>query len=75
MQAEEYVLLTVRQDASSAASAATFLLLPLGVFLSLTILSAGLLFLNSGVQQRARAESALKESVHPIAIPASRRDP
>lgn len=62
MQDEEDALLTKRQGTSSTVSTAAFLLLPLGVFLSLTILSAGLLFLNAGAQQRARAESALKES-------------
>ncbi len=67
MQAAEYVLLKERQSASSTVSAATFLLLPLGVFLSLTILSAGLFFLNAGVRLRARVERALQESEQRIA--------
>jgi PAS domain S-box-containing protein len=61
MQNEEYrVLENDRADAETA-SVATFLLLPLGVFVSLAVLSLGLFFLNSGVTERAAAEKALRE--------------
>ncbi len=62
MREDEYVLLKESQAASGEASTVAFLVLPLGVFLSLTILSAALLFLNAGVHQRAQAEEALQES-------------
>ncbi len=56
MEDEEYVLLGQRQKNEQAISTTTFLLLPLGVFLSLTMLSLGLLFLNAGVGERAQTE-------------------
>jgi len=62
MRNEENALLDKRQRESEAASTTTFLLLPLGVFLSLTTLSVGLLFLNAGVGERALAERALQRS-------------
>lgn len=62
MRDEEGALLGVREAASSAAAAATFLMLPVGLFLCLTLLSLGFFFLNKGVGDRARAELALRES-------------
>ncbi len=53
---DEYGLLEERQKLERAVSATTFLLLPLGVFLSVTMLSLGLFFLNSGVGERREAE-------------------
>lgn len=62
MRAEEYALLVAQQKQSASSSTITFLLLPLGVFLSLTILSLGLFFLNASVDERVRAEEAVRES-------------
>jgi PAS domain S-box-containing protein len=56
MEDEEYSLLDQRQKKEQAISTTTFLLLPLGVFLSLTMLSLGLFSLNAGVGERAQAE-------------------
>jgi PAS domain S-box-containing protein len=56
MEDEEYSLLDQRQKKEQAISSTTFLLLPLGVFISITMLSLGLFFLNTGVAERARAE-------------------
>jgi PAS domain S-box-containing protein len=58
MQEEEYALLDRRQKHQDAVTATTFLLLPLGVFLSLTILALGLFFLNAGLAERKSLESA-----------------
>src|SRR5260221_2975002 len=62
MRSEEYALLERRESESTVASTTTFLLLPLGVFLSLTILAAGLFFLNAGVIERTHAKLALQQS-------------
>jgi PAS domain S-box-containing protein len=62
MQDAEYALLEQDQERSRAASTSTFLLLPLGVFLSLTISSLGLFFLNTGVTERRRMEKAWRGS-------------
>jgi PAS domain S-box-containing protein len=61
MEAEEFDLVGAAQKQAEAASIATFLLLPLGVFLSLTILSLGVFFLNAGVSEQKQAEKALRE--------------
>ncbi len=58
MENEEYSLLNQRQKKEQAVAATTFLMLPLGVFLSLTMLSLGLFFLNAGVGERKLAETA-----------------
>jgi PAS domain S-box-containing protein len=55
-------LLDPDQKRAETASTETFLLLPLGVYLSLTMLLAGLFFLNAGVGERVQAEGALRES-------------
>jgi PAS domain S-box-containing protein len=57
MQEEEYSLLEQRQKKEESISTTTFLLLPLGVFISITLLSLGLFFLNAGVAARAGAEA------------------
>jgi len=62
MRAEETRLPVLREAQSRAAFTTTFLMLPLSVFLSLTLLSLGLLFLNAGVAARATTERALRES-------------
>ena len=58
MRDEEDSLLVTRDKKSEAVSTATFLLLPVAVFLSLTILSLALFVLNAGVTEREIAEGA-----------------
>jgi len=58
MEDEEYALLMQRQKTQESITKTTFLLLPLGVFLSLTVLSLGLFFLNAGLSERKRLERA-----------------
>jgi CHASE3 domain sensor protein len=58
----EYALLDQERQSSKDASTRTLLVLPLGVFLSLTIACMGLLFHNAGVGERTRIEVAFKES-------------
>lgn len=62
IEGEEYFLLDQREKKEQAISTTTFLLLPLGVFLSLTLLSLVLFFLNAGVGERMSAEEALRKS-------------
>jgi len=62
MQDEEHALLDRRQKQSEAASVTTFLLLPLGLFLTLTTLSAGVFLLNAEVGERTRAEQSASDS-------------
>jgi signal transduction histidine kinase len=62
MEDDEYTLLELRKQNEEAISRTTFLLLPLGVFLSITLLSLGLFFLNAGIGERTKAEDALRES-------------
>jgi PAS domain S-box-containing protein len=61
-QAEEYALLSSDRQRAERASTTTFLLLPMGVFVTLGVLSLSLFFLNSGVSEQKRAEGALRES-------------
>jgi PAS domain S-box-containing protein len=56
METQEYTTLDRRQKQAKATSNRTFLLLPLGVFVSMAILIAGLFFLNDSAAARARAE-------------------
>jgi PAS domain S-box-containing protein len=58
---EEFRLLGARQRRSSEASRMTLVLLPLGVLVSLTILSVGLLTLNSSYNERKLAEANLRK--------------
>ena len=62
MEDDEYALLAKRQKYSETASQITFLLLPLGLVLSLAGLSLGLFFLNAGMGERKQAEEALRAS-------------
>lgn len=62
MNGEEYRLLENDKARAESAATATFLLLPLGVFLSLSILLGGMFFLNAGLGDRAAAEAQLRES-------------
>jgi PAS domain S-box-containing protein/diguanylate cyclase (GGDEF)-like protein len=62
MEAEEQSLLQQRQALSDSSSTKTFLLMPVGVYLSLTVLLLGLFFLNSGTAERKRAEDMGRES-------------
>jgi len=57
MRGEEYRLLDIRQIESSAAATAAFLILPLGAFLSVAILSLGLFHFNVDVRERKDAEA------------------
>ena len=63
---EEYRLLLLRQQESTVASNTTFLLIPLGVNLSLTILFLELFFLNAGVSEQAQAEKKLRVSLRDV---------
>jgi PAS domain S-box-containing protein len=62
MQDEEYGLLASDRQKAETASTTAFLLLPVGMFLSLAILSLGIFFLNTGVGDQAQAEKASRES-------------
>ena len=62
MEDDEYALLDERQEYQSSVSSRTILLLPLGVFLSVTLLALGLFFLNAGMAERSQTEAQLKES-------------
>jgi len=62
MRDAEYALLDEDQRKAREASTSTFLVLPLGVFLSLTISSLGMYFLNEGVRERVRMETGWRES-------------
>jgi PAS domain S-box-containing protein len=66
MRDDQYGLLVTRQKQVDAISKETFLLLPVGVFLSLTILSLALFFLNAGVGEQNRAEEKLKASLKEV---------
>jgi len=61
MREQEYRLVESDRKQAEVASTAAFLLLPLGLFLSLGILCLGVFFLNAGLGERARAEMALRE--------------
>jgi PAS domain S-box-containing protein len=62
IQGEEYALLKQRRKTATQTATTTFLLLPLGTFLSLVLLSSGLFFLNAGVGERKHTENALRDS-------------
>jgi PAS domain S-box-containing protein len=62
MEQAGYERLSRGQKQSEVTSQTAFLLLPLGMFLSLAILSLGLFFLNAGIGERARSEKALRQS-------------
>jgi PAS domain S-box-containing protein len=56
MRDEENSLLVTRERQAEVISASTFLLLPMAVFFSLTILSLALFLLNAGITERRSAE-------------------
>ncbi|MFN2621629.1 MAG: CHASE3 domain-containing protein [Chthoniobacterales bacterium] len=62
MENEEYRLLTGDRKGAEVASNATFVLLPLGVFLSLAVLSLCIFFLNVGAAERRAAQARIRES-------------
>ncbi len=62
MEDEENRLLDLRTARLRDNSTATFLLLPLGVFLSITTLCLGLFFLNGSIGDKLRAEERIRES-------------
>jgi light-regulated signal transduction histidine kinase (bacteriophytochrome) len=66
MQDVEYGLLLLDRRRAATVATATFLLLPLGVFLSLGILSLGIFFLNAGVTEQAETERALRTSENEV---------
>jgi PAS domain S-box-containing protein len=75
LTSEEYRLLALRNKKSADVSTTTFLLLPLGVFLSLMILSLVLFFLNASVGERAQAEGILRQQASLLdLVPALVRD-
>jgi PAS domain S-box-containing protein len=62
MEQEEYRLLAQHRREAETASTTAFSILPLGVFLSLAILSLSLSFLNAGATEQKQAENALRAS-------------
>jgi PAS domain S-box-containing protein len=66
MRDEENSLLVTRERQSEAVSTATFLLLPVAVLLSLTILSLALFFLNTGVGEQVQTEKKLRASLRDV---------
>jgi signal transduction histidine kinase len=66
MRDDELKLLAVRSEAAEVAERTAFLVLPLGTFLSLALLSVGLFFLNAGAHERDKAEQRLQVSFREI---------
>jgi len=62
MQDAEYILLSGDQQNFRTASTSTFLILPLGVLLSLTVSALASFFVNASVGERREAEKASRES-------------
>ncbi|HWA11975.1 MAG TPA: EAL domain-containing protein, partial [Burkholderiales bacterium] len=62
MEAEESRLLERRRHRLDAVAAATFLLLPVGLFVNIAFLLYGLFQLNAGTHRRVNAEAALRTS-------------
>jgi PAS domain S-box-containing protein len=58
MEGEEYSLLDQRQSRARAIAATAYLMMPMGAFLSLTMLLLGLFLLNAGVGERKLAQIA-----------------
>jgi PAS domain S-box-containing protein len=58
---EEYRLLELRRKQSQATATTAFLLMPLGLFLSLAMLSLAIFFLNAGIGERAQAAGVLRQ--------------
>jgi PAS domain S-box-containing protein len=66
MQSEEYRLLGKDRQRVEAAAVQTFSLLPIGVFISVSVLSVCVFFLNSGIWKQVQSERALRDSVKEI---------
>ncbi len=64
MRDDEYDLLDRRSAQTNASASRTFLLLPLGLFLSLTTLCVALFFLNAGVGEAASGRTLLAPEAH-----------
>jgi PAS domain S-box-containing protein len=62
VQDEERSFLVERKKRTEAVSVTTFLVLPMGLFLSLTSLSLGMSLLNAGVGEETRARQAAFDS-------------
>jgi PAS domain S-box-containing protein len=62
MEAEEYRLFGGDRKRADVAMSTAFALLPMGVFLSLSILALSAFFLNAGMTEQVQAEKALRES-------------
>jgi diguanylate cyclase (GGDEF)-like protein/PAS domain S-box-containing protein len=62
MEAEESRVLAGRRHRLDAVAAATFLLLPVGLFVNIAILLYGMFQLNAGTHRRVNAEAALRAS-------------
>jgi PAS domain S-box-containing protein len=62
MEDGEQRLLGLDRKRAETATTTVFLVLPLGVFLSLTILSLGMFFLNLGTGERKQAVHSLRQS-------------
>ncbi|HEX4629376.1 MAG TPA: CHASE3 domain-containing protein [Chthoniobacterales bacterium] len=61
MQAEEYRLLGKDRQTVQAAAVETFSLLPIGVFISVSVLSVCVFFLNSGVWRQTQSEEEIRQ--------------
>jgi PAS domain S-box-containing protein len=61
MRSEERRLLDLRRKQSQATATTAFLLMPLGLFLSLAMLSLAIFFLNAGLGERAQAGAVLRQ--------------
>jgi PAS domain S-box-containing protein len=59
IRSTEYKILDEERNQSLTTSKITFLLLPLGLFLSLTMIALALAFLNGGIREEAEARQAL----------------
>lgn len=66
MENDEYQRLGNDRARAQSAATATFLLLPVGVFVSLAVLGIAVFFLNAGLIDRAKSERALRESLQQI---------
>jgi PAS domain S-box-containing protein len=62
MEAEEYRLFGDDRKRADVAVSTAFSLLPMGVFITLSILALSAFFLNAGVTQQGQAEKALRQS-------------
>ncbi len=63
METAEYSLLAADKKRAESAAASTLLLLPLGTFVSLSVLFGGWYFLNTGLGERAHAVADLRRLV------------